>query len=252
MSGGTVHSENTVTVETTAATNLTVENYGMYLITNNIGTQNNAVDWRVSDFQGSTPGGANVPVQPVNPIKMYLPNGYTPTTGNPNAIAPAEPILALSARVVSGANPPAAGQVTRFAVTATVANQTTNAITNVQITVGQQANEANFTTPVSGCIDGVGGPLCPTVGTNACTDSSSAGNYRRCTFTSLAAGSFASMNFEFDFTPPGNRSPEPDWSPAAPLTNSQSSVTYTPASSSNPAGPRTSRARRRSARPASC
>ena len=171
MSGGTAHSENTVTVETTAATNLTVENYGMYLITNNIGTQNNAVDWRISDFQGSTSAGANVPVQPVNPIRMYLPNGYTPTTGNPKATAPVEPILALSARVVSGANPPAAGQLTRFAVTATVANQTANAITGIQITVGHQANEANFST-TSGCVDGVGGPLCPTVTSTACTDAS--------------------------------------------------------------------------------
>ena len=144
MSNGTAHSENTVTVETTAATNLTVENYGMYLVTNNLGGQNNAVDWRMSDFQGSTSAGGNVPVQPVNPIRMYLPNGYTPTTGNPNATAPVEPILALSARVVSGANPPASGQVTRFAVTATVANQTANAITGIQITVGQQANESNF------------------------------------------------------------------------------------------------------------
>jgi hypothetical protein len=200
MSSGSAHAENTITVETTAATNLTVENYGMYLLTNNIGSQNNAVDWRVSDFQGSSGPDPDEPVQPTNPIRMYLPNGYAPTAGNPNATAPAEPVLALSARVVSGANPPVAGQVTRFAVTATVANQTANAITNVQITVGHQANESNFST-TSGCVDGVGGPLCPTVTSTACSDAST-GSFRRCTFASLAAGSFASMNFEFDFTAP--------------------------------------------------
>ena len=230
MSNGTAHSENTVTVETVAATNLTVENYGMYLITNNLGGQNNAVDWRISDFQGSTSAGGGVPVQPVNPIRMYLPNGYTPTAGNPGATAPVEPILALSARVVSGANPPATGQVTRFAVTATVANQTANAISNIQITVGHQANETNFST-TSGCIDGAGGPLCPTVTSTACTDAST-GTFRRCTFTSLAAGSFASMNFEFDFTPPGTGLRNLTGPPVAPLTTSPASVSYTPASSS--------------------
>ncbi len=235
MSGGTAHSENTVTVETTAATNLTVENYGMYLITNNIGTQNNAVDWRISDFQGSTSAGANVPVQPVNPIRMYLPNGYAPTTGNPGATAPVEPILALSARVVSGANPPAAGQLTRFAVTATVANQTANAITGIQITVGHQANETNFST-TSGCVDGVGGPLCPTVTSTACTDAST-GTFRRCTFASLAAGSFASMNFEFDYTAPaGTGLRNLTGPPVALPSTSPASVSYTPASSSDPAG----------------
>ena len=217
-------------METTTATNLTVENYGMYLVTNNTGSQNNGIDWRVSDFQGATSAGANVPVQPVNPIRMYLPNGYTPTNGNPGATAPVEPILALSARVVSGANPPAVGQVTRFAVTATVANQTANAITGIQITVGHQADEANFST-TSGCVDGVGGPLCPTVTSTACTDAST-GTFRRCTFASLAAGSFASMNFEFDFTPPGTGLQNLTGPPAAPLTTSQASVSYTPASSS--------------------
>jgi len=232
MSGSTVHSENTVTVETTAATNLTVDNYGMYLITNNIGSQNNAVDWRVSDFQGSTSAGANVPVQPTNPIKMYLPNGYVPATGNPGATAPIEPVLLLSARVVSGANPPTAGQTTRFAVTATVANQTANAITNVQITVGHQTNEANFSAP-SGCIDGVGGALCPVAGTDACTNGSN-GTRRRCTFATLAAGSFASMNFEMDLVLPAGSTGLQNLTgpPGAPTTDAMASVQYAPASSS--------------------
>ena len=236
MSNGSAHSENTITVETTAATNLTVDNYGMYLLTNNLGGQNNAVDWRVSDFQGSTSAAADEPVQPTNPIRMYLPNGYAPTAGNPGATAPVEPVLALSARVVSGANPPVSGQVTRFAVTATVANQTANAITAVQVTVGHQANETNFST-TSGCVDGVGGALCPTVTSTQCTDAS-AGTFRRCSFATLAAGSFASMNYEFDYTPPGTGLRNLTGPPVAgsPVPTSAASATYTPASSSDPPG----------------
>ena len=230
MSGSTAHAENNVTVETTSATNLTVENYGMYLVTNNTGTQNNGIDWRVSDFQGSTSAGANVPVQPVNPIRMYLPNGYNPVTGNPGATPPIEPILALSSRVVSGANPPVAGSVTRFAVTATVANLTGSAISGVQITVGHQANEASFAAPW-GCIDGAGAAGCSAVSAATCSDGSG-GSFRRCTFASVPAGSYASMNFELDLTPPAAGLRNLTGPPAALPNTTSASVQYTPASSS--------------------
>ena len=131
---------------------------------------------------------------------------------------------------MSGANPPAAGLVTRFAVTATVANLTANAITNVQVTVGHQANEAGFSAP-SGCLDGVGGPLCPTVAANACTDGSGAA-FRRCTFASVPAGSYASMNFELDLTPPAPGLRNLTGPPAALPNTTSASVQYTPASSS--------------------
>jgi hypothetical protein len=202
VSNGTAHAENAVVVEATAATNLTVENYGMYLVTNNIGTaQNNGVDWRVADFQNSTSPAANRPVQPVNPLRMYLPNGYAPATGNPNATAPAEPVLLTSARVVSGANPPVAGQVTRFFITTTFANETPSPASNVQITVGHQAGQSNQSAPY-GCINGAGVSGCNGVSAATCADSST-GSYRRCTFASVPASSVASMNFEVDVTPSG-------------------------------------------------
>ena len=231
VSGQAAHAENTVTVETTAATNLTVENYGMYLITNNTGSQNNAVDWRVADFQNSaSPGGAAVPVQPTNPLRMYLPNGYAPVTGSPNATAPAEPVLLTSARVVSGTNPPVAGSVTRFLITTTLANQTPLGVSGVQITVGHQANESNFSTPY-GCINGAGVAGCDGVSAASCSDSST-GAYRRCTFANVPTASFASMNFEVDYTPPapGLRNLT---GPPAPLPNTTTtSAVFTPAYSS--------------------
>ena len=230
MSAGTAHAENTVTVEPTTGTNLNVDNYGMYLVANNIGSQNNAVDWRVSDFQGSTSASTTVPVQPVNPVRMYLPNGYNPTTGDPGATAPAEPVLALSARVVSGANPPVVGSVTRFAVTATVANTTASAVSAVQVTVGHTANESNFSAPV-GCIDGAGASGCNAVSAATCTDASS-GTYRRCTFASVAAGSYASVLYQFDYTPPGTGLRNLTGPPAALPNTTSASAQYSSAYSS--------------------
>jgi uncharacterized repeat protein (TIGR01451 family) len=188
----------TVSVEPTGVTNLDSNNYGMFTLRTQLdewATAQNHVDWRIADFQGSTAGTpANYPRLPTSPIRTYLPSGYSScATSGCTLVAPQEPVLAASAVLLSGENPPLpGGTATRFAMTATVANPGTTAITNVRITVPLVAGATYVTGTQVGTIDGA---------TAACTDASVAA-YRRCTFATLAAGSYASLGFEIDFQPP--------------------------------------------------
>jgi len=130
----------TVSVEPAGVTNLDSNNYGMFTLRTQLdewATAQNHVDWRVADFQGSTAGTpTNYPRRPTSPIRTYLPNDYSAcATSGCTLTAPQEPILAASAVLLSGENPPLpGGTATRFALTATVANPGTTAITNVQTT----------------------------------------------------------------------------------------------------------------------
>ena len=207
MSATTVHSETTVPVETVTTTNLRVDNYGMYFLTNAVGSggSGNLIDWRVADFQGWNDNPGGLPRDPVNPIRMYLPNGYdgTSVTGGTNpptsVTAPLEPVLAISANYKSGQDPPAATLTTRFTMTATVNNpaaslpsQPSSSMSSVQVSVGLPSNVVLVGGTLAGFIDGVSA---------ACTDGSGAG-FVRCTFASVSAGSLASINYDVDFTPP--------------------------------------------------
>jgi hypothetical protein len=195
----TIHVENTISVHAVTGTNLVCNNYGIYTLTNDTGTQQNLIDWRVADWQGWTDNPANLPRNPTNPIRMYLPNGYFTADPpgvppNTNATAPVEPTLGVSARVVSGTNPPASGLATRFNITAAVENPTASAITNLQITI-----------PIVADASSVGSDECAVNGTIVtCGTDGSAAGYRRRTFGTLAAGSVASLSIQVNFTPPGN------------------------------------------------
>ena len=218
MSNNTAHAENNITIENATVTNLESRNYGMYQLTNNTGSQNNAVDWRVSDFQGSTSNGAAFPVNPVNPIRVYLPNAYAPVTGNPNATAPPEPTLTSSARVASGTNPPQAGSQTRFVITATVDNcavrnaanalncdtPSNGASTKVQITIPLATNMTQAATGGACTLTGIGGLCqeCRVNGVNsACTVTNNTGSFTA-TFANLAATDAASFDIEVNYAPP--------------------------------------------------
>jgi hypothetical protein len=192
--GSTIHVEDTIPVEDPTNQNLESINYGMYILTNNTGTQQNLVDWRVADFQGWNTNPAALPRDPVNPIRMYLPNGYAPPVPPvANAVAPKEPILFVEAVPVNGTvNPPTPGQATRFAITVSISNLTTLPITNAQLTVGLAANVTYVSGADQSTIDGI---------SSSCTRSSGSG-YQRCTFASLGAGSYATFTFQVDFTPP--------------------------------------------------
>ena len=226
----------TVTVEPTGVTNLDSNNYGMFRLQTQLdewATAQNHVDWRVADYQGSAAGTpATFPRRPTSPMRTYLPNDYSAcTTSGCTLVAPQEPVLAASAVLLSGENPPLPGGVaTRFALTATVANTTSLPITNVQITVPRTAalGVTYVTGSQAGTIDGTAA---------ACTDGSNA-TRRRCTFATLAAGSYASLSFEVDFQPPATGvrnltgapaagSPPPDTTVWAQYTPASQSATYT-------------------------
>jgi len=235
MSGDAAHVEDTVTAESTAAVNLESLNYGLYTVLNDTGTQDNrAIDWRVADFQGWNAFVAGQPADPVSAIRTYLPNGYSPATGSPNAVAPVEPVLGTSTRLAGGANPPVATQSTTFLITASVFNPTANALSNVQITVPIVPGGTYVAGSQQGCIDGVG-PVGSGCGTEsaaapACTVASGAA-FRRCTFASLAAGSVASLNIQVAITPAATSTFQVTGSPAAGTPPPDTTVwaQYTPA-----------------------
>ena len=169
---------------------------------------------------------------------MYLPNSYSACSASGCTLtAPQEPVLAGSAVLVSGENPPLpGGATTRFAITGTVSNPGTTAITNVQITVPLAAG-TTFVSQTS-TIDGAAA---------ACTSAPAAG-YRRCTFATLAAGSYASLVIEVDYQPAATGLQDLTAAPANPTTNANA---VGPVHARVAVGAR-SRARRRSGRSASC
>jgi len=194
MSGATVHAENTIAIHPTTVTNLEAVNYGMYALTNHVGTQQNLADWRVADDTGDAwdDNPAYSARNPTNPIRMYLPNDYAPPVPPLSGVtAPVAPTLAVSARVAGGVNPPSGGQTTRFDITATVENPTDLALSSLQITIPLVSGAAFLSGTQVGAIDGT---------TATCTDGSSSA-YRRCTFSTLAAGSVASLSIQVNFTP---------------------------------------------------
>ncbi len=185
-------SSQSVTFQNTAAVNQSSVDYGMWQLTDDIAAGGTAaLDWRVSDYLGSTSNGAAFPVDPLRPIRTYLPNGYAPASGNPNGAAPIEPTLTTSSVVVSGANPPTVNAQTQYLITATVSNPTASAITNVTITIPIAAAMTYATGTQAAFVDGVAA---------TCTDSSGT-TFRQCTFATLAAGSVATLNVEVTNTP---------------------------------------------------
>ena len=224
----------TVTVEPTGIANLESNNYGMFRLQTQLdewATAQNHVDWRVADFRGSAAGApATFPRRPTSPIRTYLPNDYSAcATSGCTLVAPQEPVLAASAVLLSGENPPLpGGAATRFAITATVANPTSSAITNVQITIPTGLTTGVTFVSQSSTIDGTAA---------TCTDASNASR-RRCTFASVPAGSYASVTIEVDFQPaatgvqnltgaPAAGSPPPDTTVWAQYTPASQSATYT-------------------------
>jgi hypothetical protein len=183
-----------VTVERTDQPNFEITNYGVYALANDIGNQQfNFIDWRVADFSGWSSTPANLPWDPTNPIRMYLPNAYTPpVTTTSGWTAPQKPTLLTSVRVLGPVTTFSAGQNTDGYITASVDNPTGNPISNVQITVGLPSNV--YYTGITECtVDGNPAP---------CTDSSSGNLYRRVTFTNaVPAGSVASLTFGARVTP---------------------------------------------------
>ena len=186
-SGDQLHIENVVTVEPTTTLNPESTNYGIWTLTSGTGTDDNrAVDWRVANFQGWNTNLLALPRDPAQPVRTYLPNGYSPSSGSANATAPLEPHLATSVAVVSGANPPLAGATTRYLITASVLNPSAaGSLANLTVTVPFMTGDSFVTSSA----------------TPACTTEVGGATFRSCTFASLAPGAVASYSITVDDTP---------------------------------------------------
>jgi hypothetical protein len=203
VSGPTVDVVDTVTIHTSglaAGASNDVINYGLYSLRNHTGNQFNIIDWRLADFRGFADNPANLPPDPTDPLRTFLPNGYTggvpPLT---NATPPGEPVLTASYAYVSGANPPAVGSTTRFVVQVELTNASPAAVglnaANDQIVSGLPAGATNL-----GNIRCFEGSFSNNVGTPV-----DGGTFARCSFSgaglSLSSGASVILSYEFDYTP---------------------------------------------------
>lgn len=205
LSGNDLGVTQTATIETTTAQNHLINNYGLWQLSFDPGTTN-AIDWAFADFAGWSNSTTTAPRNPTAPLRVYLPNGYSPVAGNANAVPPGVPSIALGAAVVSGPNPFVQNQTTRLVVTIAVRNGTGSALSNVRMNVGGipfptgNSPVTSAATAIQCLINGVVGTCgSPTNGTQG--NGSSRTQYVRGTIASLAAGSTASLRFEIDYTP---------------------------------------------------
>jgi hypothetical protein len=190
LSGDNAHVEASLLIETNAAQNLLIDNYGLWTLAFDPGSTN-AIDWRFADFSGWATNTPAIPPDPVSGFRIYLPNGYNPVLGNANAVKPLKPKMTLGAAWVSGPNPPTTGSTTRFTLTGSTKNLSAAALTNAQITIGQPTG-VSFVAGTQQCfVNGVSA---------ACTDGSSAG-FRRGTVASLPGGSTFSLRIDVTVTP---------------------------------------------------
>lgn len=191
LSGNNVGVTQTATIESTTAQNLLINNYGLWRLQFDPGTTN-AIDWAFADFTGWSNTVTNAPRNANNPLRVFLPNGYAPVSGNANAVAPGVPTISLGAAVVSGPNPPTAGNATRFTITIATRNNTAAAMTAVQLSVGLPTG-VTFVAGTQQCL--INGTV------TTCADGSGTG-FRRGTIPTLAAGSTGSLRFDVSFTRP--------------------------------------------------
>ncbi|MGE0452073.1 MAG: C25 family cysteine peptidase [Vicinamibacteria bacterium] len=206
MSGNNVHEEDTVGVEPTTGFNERNDNYGLYRVDTTpgvnagAGAQQNFIDWRFADLALWTTNPANFPRNPANPIRTYLPNGYSVALGTATPTAPVKPTLTTAFVWVSGPATPTAGQTTRLAVAATLRNPAGGAtLSNPVISIGVPASVANPALAIDTAV-----ALEPWIDATAttCTASTLTTSLAACTINgTLAAGQIATLVFEVTLDP---------------------------------------------------
>jgi uncharacterized repeat protein (TIGR01451 family) len=197
VSANNARADNTITVHSTATTSYDSINYGMYQLTNDTGQDNN-VDWRVADYRGWDD--TNSPRDPTRPLRMYLPNGYSPVTGNANAVPPAEPILQSGFRYVSGANPPVLNSPTTYLVTGSLYNPGPGAISSVVLQVPIVAGGTVVPGSPAATLDGLAATCAEAGGLPGFLTGSTTA--LQCSFTApVPVGSVASLTLQVTYTP---------------------------------------------------
>ncbi len=221
MSGGTVPVDNNVIIFPPATQ---AQDYGIWRLNNNHGTQQNLVDWRIADYTGVTIVGANLPHEPNAPFRIYLPaDGSLP--GAP--VAPLEPRLEQSLTPIGGANPPAATMTSYYAVNIALTNPTASAITSVTLTAnvpgGQVLYESSNPPLITAGAQVTGG------GSVSSQPADGGSGNVVATWASVASGATVSLSYYLAVTPAGGGAVNVTPTPAS---GDATRVTYTPAFSS--------------------
>ncbi|MDP3937591.1 MAG: C25 family cysteine peptidase [Deltaproteobacteria bacterium] len=221
MSGGTVPVDNNVNVVPLATQ---AQDYGIWRLNNDLGTQQNLVDWRIADYTGLTVVGANLPHEPDAPFRIYLPaDGSLPGT----PVAPLEPRLEQSLTPLGGANPPAAGMTSYYAVNVALTNPTASAITSVTLTAnvpgGQVVYESSNPPLITAGAQVTGG------GSVTSEPADGGSGDVVATWASVASGATVSLSYFLAVTPSGAGAVNVTPTPAS---GNATRVTYTPAFSS--------------------
>ncbi len=228
VSGDGTRLDTSHVIESTTAQNVGIDNYGLWELRSDPGATN-GVNWRFADFTGWANNPANTSLRnPNSSVRMYFPNGYSPTPSSNGAVWPAKPLLRLGAAVASGPNPPVVGSTTRYVLSTALKNGTALALSGAQITVGLPTGVTFF-----------GAQTCLLNGTvSACTDGSAAG-FRRATLASVPSGQTATLRFEVTVTPAAAGLTNLTGAPVAgaPPPNSTAWASYTQFNTAETVGP---------------
>lgn len=200
LSGNANTATSAVTIHPAAGVLSDSYNYGLWAFQNTTGAQFNVIDWRFADFRGWQDNPAALPRDTNDALRSFLPNGYV--GGVPplsNATAPVEPVLTATYAYVSGANPPAVGQSTRFIVQVQLYNPGPADIllngADDQIVSGLPAGASNL-----GSLFCVRNQWGAPVGTPV-----NGGTFARCAFNgadvTLVPGDMVLLSYQFDITP---------------------------------------------------
>jgi hypothetical protein len=190
---GPAHAENVVGAEPLLGINTEATNYGMFTLTNNTGSQQNWIQWRLADWQGFSDDPPNRAPDPVSPLRMYLPNRSGIGSGATET-APSEPVLRTSLQYLAGPNPPTPSGTTRFALYGHLDNLTAASLDDALISIGVPAPAAIDTTSLTAYLEGVA---------TSCSSSSISASLVQCRFATVPTNQTATIRFEVTLTPPG-------------------------------------------------
>lgn len=226
MSGNGVASDNALAAIQQATK---AQDYGIWRLDWNSGTQQNLIDWRMADYTGVNIPGAGLPHRPNAPFRIYLPaDGTLP--GAP--VAPVEPRIEQSLTPLTpsggggpgGPNPPVAGSTSYFEVNVALTNPTASAMTTVTLTANVPGapvlyESSNPPLITAGAQVTGGGAI-----SSQPADGGS-GNVVA-TWATVAAGATVSLTYSVAVTPAGAGSINVT---ATPASGNGTRLTYTPA-----------------------
>ncbi|MFQ5456908.1 MAG: C25 family cysteine peptidase [Myxococcota bacterium] len=228
MSGSTVAVNDNIApiVQATQA-----QDYGLWRLDNNMGSQQNIIDWRAGDWNGVVLPGANLPFNSVAPIRIFLPaDGSVPGTPvtplEPRVEQTLTPLSQSGSSTPGGPNPPVAGAPRLYLVTVAHTTPPATGDTTVTLTANVPGVEVLYdcsTAPITACAQVSGG------GSISSEPADGGSGDVVATWASVAAGATVNLTYFIAVTPAGAGVVNVT---ATPASGNGTRVVYTPASSS--------------------